>query len=53
MLHAEGIFQELTEQKPDLETAKKWEKEFHTDNHGLWERRGKNQPPNERPKENW
>ena len=53
VLHAEGIFQELTEQKPDLETAKRWEKEFHTDNHGLWERRDNNRPPNERPKENW
>lgn len=53
VLHAEGIFRELTERKPDIETAKMWEKEFHIDNHEIWSRRNKNQLPNERPKENW
>ncbi len=53
VLHAEGIFQELIERKPDIETAKMWSKEFHIDNHDLWSKRNKNQLPNERPKENW
>lgn len=53
VLHAEGIFQELVDRKPDFEMAKIWEQEFGVDNHEIWIRKRKNQPPNERPKENW